>query len=142
MILMELRKKLKNIVTEIDIFDHIKLFMLFGSRSRGDYTQSSDIDIAILLDNNFLNKINPLELRAELISFFSSQLDNECDVILINQANSFLKYQIVKYGKIIYISNDMNYAPFFSKVLKEYFDFRYYKKLHNERMLQRIKKGG
>ncbi len=69
---MELRKKLKNIVTELDIFDHIKLFMLFGSRSRGDYTESSDIDIAILLDNNFSNKINPLELRAELISFFSS----------------------------------------------------------------------
>lgn len=135
---MQLRKKLKTIITELDIFDHIKLFMLFGSRSRGDYAENSDIDIAILLDNNFLNEINPLELRAELISFFSSELDNECDIILINDANLLLKYQIVKHGEIICISNDMNYATFFSKVLREYFDFRYYKKLHNERMLQRI----
>lgn len=139
---MKFKDKLNKITKKLNIFDKIKLLMLFGSRARGDNSENSDVDIAILLDDNYFEEINPLELRSELMVYYSDHLNNECDVILINEANSLLKYQIVKYGEIIYISDKLGYSTFYSKIVREHFDFRYYKNLHYDRMMERIVKGG
>ena len=142
MIMMLINDKLKNIIRKLDINEYIKLVMLFGSRARGDYNKNSDFDIAILMEENYLDQINPLELRSELITRFTSELAEECDVVLINQATPLLKYQIVKYGEVIYITPEMGYSTFFSKVVKEHLDFKYYKKLHHDRMLKRLNGDG
>lgn len=139
---MKIKDKLNKVTKELNIFDKVKLVMLFGSKARGDSNENSDIDIAILLENYYFEKINQLELRSELMVHYSEHLNNECDVILINEANSLLKYQIVKYGKIVYISDKLGYNTFYSKILREHFDFRYYKNLHYDRMIERIAKGG
>ena len=139
---MEIKAKLKNIVQELKIKDKIELFFLFGSQARGDSNQNSDIDLAILLEEYYYQKINPLNLRSELIAYFTSELGNECDVVLINQANHLLKYQIIKYGEIIYQADSMRYSTFFSRIVREHLDFRYYKQLHNKLLLKRINGDG
>ncbi|MFW6035842.1 MAG: type VII toxin-antitoxin system MntA family adenylyltransferase antitoxin [Halothermotrichaceae bacterium] len=138
---MIFHKQILTAVKKLDIFDKIKMVILFGSQAKGDSTEHSDIDLAFFLEENVIAESNSLELRSELISILSSDLKKQCDIILINQAQPLLKYQIIKYGKLLYIKN-MNYNKFFSRVLKEYFDFRYYLDFHQNILLEKLKKGG
>ena len=139
---MELEKQIIIYIKQLRIKDDIEMVILFGSQARGDSNDNSDIDIAFKLDNKSINVINTLELRSDLISYFSSKLGKECDIVFINQAPSLLKYQIVKHGKPVYIADNFDYNSFFSLVIKEYFDFKYYQDFHYRLMLNRIKKGG
>lgn len=136
---MKSEKQIKKIVKDLKIKENIKLVILFGSQARGDYDDNSDVDIAILFDELFLLNINSLELRNELSILFSTNLKTEADLVLLNKAGSLLKYQIIKYGKPLYISDDFSYNTFFSSVLKEYFDFQYYQNLHNKLLIKRFK---
>lgn len=139
---MILENKLTQIIDELAIKNNILIAILFGSQAKGDNNQDSDVDIAFLFEDQFLSNKNVLELRSEFISVFSSKIKKDCDIIFINQAPPLLKYQAVKYGKEIYRDDDFDYGSFYSRALKEYFDFKYYQDYHNEELLQRIKKGG
>lgn len=138
---MKLEKQIKNTINSLDNMDNLRLAILFGSQAKGNYNDNSDIDIAFLYDDYYLNNIDRLELRVDLIDIFTSSLNKDCDIVLINEAPLTLKYQIVKYGKLLYIRENESYNAFFSRVLKEYFDFRYFQDLHYNLMLKRIKEG-
>ena len=139
---MDLEKELIDIINNFNMKKQVEIAILFGSQARGDCDKNSDVDLAFLFEKQFLKNKNALEFRSELISFFSSKIKKECDVILINQAPPLLKYQIVKYGKKIYKDINFDYNSFFSLTLKEYFDFKYYQDFHNKRLMKRIKEGG
>jgi len=139
---MDLSQKIIEIIDELNIKKHIIMVILFGSQSRGDCNKNSDVDIALLLEDRFLDNKNILEFRSELISVFTSKIKKDCDIVFINQAPPLLKYQIVKYGQVIYKDNDFDYNSFYSLTLREYFDFKYYQDFHNKMLLERVKKGG
>ncbi len=139
---MELEQQIEKLINQLDIKEYIRMVILFGSQARGDYNKYSDIAIAILLDDQLIMNSNSLEIRSELISIFSSSLGKKCDIVLINQASPLLKFQIIKYGKLLYCSDEQRYNSFFSAVLNEYFDFKYYQDFHHNLMLNRIKKSG
>jgi len=117
------------------------MIILFGSQARGDFKKTSDIDLAFLMEEEYLKNKNVLDVRSELVPFFSSEIKKDCDIIFINQAPPLLKYQIVKYGRKIYLDKDFDYSSFFSLTLKEYFDFKFYQDFQNKMFLKRIKKG-
>jgi len=139
---MDLDEKILEIIEELNIKKNTEMAILFGSQARGDYKNSSDVDIALLMEEEFLKNKNILDFRSKLISVFSSEIKKDCDIILINQAPPLLKYQIVKYGRKIYMDQDFDYSSFFSLTLKEYFDFKFYQDFQNKMLLQRIKKAG
>lgn len=58
--------------------DHLKKIILYGSYARGDYNESSDIDIMILVD---LNGNNLDKARNEIYNL-ASDFDLEYDVTL------------------------------------------------------------
>ena len=138
-ICVKLKQQLNSVANQLDINDDIKLVMLFGSRAREDYCCDSDVDIAVLLAEDFFGCINPLELKIDLINIFSSELGQECDIVLLNRASPLLNYQVVKYGEVVYKKSDFEYNSFYSLVLRKYFDFKHYLDFHNNLLLKRVK---
>jgi predicted nucleotidyltransferase len=74
---------------------------LFGSRASGEGKKTSDVDIALLLDDREANNFQYLEFKVTL----ERVLNKNVDLIILNQAGEILKHQIRKYNKIIYESN-------------------------------------
>ena len=74
--------------------DHIRKVMLFGSRARGDYHKTSDVDLAIV--SNF-------DIRAVLLAGFeASRLPYMFDVVLYGgQHNQRLRDAIEREGKLL-----------------------------------------
>ena len=74
---------------------------LFGSRAGGEGKKTSDVDIALLLDDREANNLQYLEFKVTL----ERVLNKNVDLIILNQAGEILKHQIRKYGKMIYENN-------------------------------------
>lgn len=110
---------------------------LFGSFAYQNFTSKSDIDIAVFLDEkknrDFFKK------RLELIAELSRLLKREVDVIILNSLHSiFLKYVILKEGRLIFEKDKGKRIDFELKTLNEYFDFRPALKMYQQRMLENI----
>jgi len=97
---------------------------LFGSRASGEGKKTSDVDIALLLDDREANNFPYLEFKVTL----ERVLNKNVDLIILNQAGEILKHQIRKYGKIIYESNPKMRKQWEILPRKLYQDFLY---LHN-----------
>lgn len=97
---------------------NISLLYVFGSYAKGKNTASSDLDIAVLLKEGF-RPMDKLNLLGELTSVFKRE---DIDLVIMNSANSVLRHQIIKYGKLVYMENEDVKVSFEVKTLKEYMD--------------------
>lgn len=135
---IKLIKRIKSEIKQLDFFEELKLVILFGSRARGEDKDDSDLDLAFLLNSGFFEQINGIDFRINIANCFSELTGIESDIVFLNSAKPLLKFQVLKYGELIYVNDDFDYASYFSKSLKEYFDFNYYKKYHYQKMRERL----
>lgn len=103
----------------------IRLIYIFGSYAKGNNNEKSDIDIAVLLNNDY-NPMDKLELIGELTSVLRRE---DIDLVILNSANPVLRHQVIKYGKLIYMENEDVKVDFEVKVLKEYMDMEPFRKV-------------
>lgn len=81
--------------------EYIKLAYLFGSVAKGKEGKLSDVDIAVFLGES-LNKKEIINLQLKVISELTSILKTDrVDLIVMNNAPLLLKYDIIRYGKIL-----------------------------------------
>lgn len=73
---------------------------LFGSAARGSLTPKSDIDIAMLFEEN-AERIDIVSLMADL----SGAVGRDVDVVILNRAEPRLYHEIVRTGKILFEKN-------------------------------------
>ncbi len=111
---------------------------IFGSFAKEKINQFSDIDIAVLLDNE-LKEGSYTDLRLKFMTDLSSALEKETDVIILNQAPPFLKYQIFKYGKAVFERDVRKSRSFKAKSILEYFDFKPIKDFIEGAKMKRLK---
>jgi len=117
------------------------LVYLFGSRVRERVHHFSDFDFGVLLNK----KIQPdeyfdksLKIATEIGRLLKTDY---IDVIILNQAKPFLKYQIVFSGKPIFIKDRGVQILFENQVMKEYQNTKHILKTSLEAMIKRIKEG-
>lgn len=96
----------------------IKLIYIFGSYAKGNNNSKSDLDIAILLNDEY-NPMDKLSLIGDFTSIFKR---DDIDLVILNSANAVLKHQVIKYGKLIFMENEDVKVNFEVRVLKEYMD--------------------
>lgn len=105
----------------------IKLIYIFGSYAKGKNNQNSDLDIAVLLgDYQAFDKIN---LISEFVGIFKR---DDIDVVVLNDANSILKFQVIKYGKVVYMVSEYDKVIFEARTLDEYMDMEFFRKRQNQ----------
>jgi len=91
------------------------LIYIFGSTVKGRGREESDIDIAILRDK----KIDEYELFI-LSQKLADILKSEVDLIDLSKASTVFRIQIIKTGKLIYNSDNLNKMYFQMRTMKDY----------------------
>jgi hypothetical protein len=118
----------------------IILVYLFGSKARNTDSKISDIDIAVLLENNEEDDLKDLIL-ALIFEFSKLFKSDKIDLLLLNRASLAIQYRVISEGKILYQINSELRCNYEEKVVKLYLDFKkfeeeYYKAMH-QRVLER-----
>ena len=96
----EIDKKLKKYVSLIREEYSPKKIVLYGSYARGNYTEYSDIDVAVIVEEI---KGDFLELITRLYKL-RRNIDTKIEPVLLEENNDrsgFLE-SIMEYGKVIY----------------------------------------
>lgn len=108
---------------------------LFGSLAYQNFLKKSDVDLGVYLDEKKSKDF--FEKRLELISETSSLLKKEVDIVILNTAPPFLKYVILKEGKLIFERDKGKRIDFELKAINEYFDFKPFLEKYHQRLLTR-----
>ena len=108
---------------------------LFGSQATKNVISESDVDLAIYFNENRVKDF--FGKRLELIAETSRALKKETEIVVLNTAPPFLRYVILKEGKLIFERDKGKRIDFELKSLNEYFDFKliskkYYERLHSD----------
>lgn len=120
-------------------YSFIEAVYLFGSQAKGEASVNSDIDIAVLLENDYTGSSG--EIKIELYeNLIKKGLDN-IDLVILNQASALLKYEVVKENYLIYQKNDFDAASYQSLTIRKYLDFEYYLKKNQQKFKERILNG-
>ncbi len=119
----------------------IRFVYLFGSQAKNDAGKLSDIDIAVYLDE--IDEYKRFDIRLELIGEVGSLLKTDkIDLVILNDVDIFLAYQVVYFGKIIYSKDELSRIRYEAKTLSLYFDQQYYYNRHAKLTIERIAKEG
>ncbi|MCP4400426.1 MAG: nucleotidyltransferase domain-containing protein [bacterium] len=104
---------------------------LFGSVALGTAKASSDVDVALLLDDR---KSDSFSLLA-CITRLEDLLECHVDVVIVNSANELLKYEVRRSGKVIFDRSPEFRKAFEIRSRKAYEDFLYLHKRYVRKVL-------
>lgn len=136
--LEQLEQELRDFFSGVE---SVKLAYLFGSTVRGEANCLSDIDIAVLFDDTFLQK-EAFDPQLELISELTGLLKtNNVDLVVLNGSPLLLTYNIIRDG-IILKSDEPLRVKFETKIMSRYLDERYHIERHAKESLKRIAESG
>ncbi len=101
---------------------NVNFAFLFGSEARGKAGKASDVDIGLFLARPLAPE-KRLALRLDLADKLSGLTGREADVVILNSAGSFLKYQVARDGKLLFERKRGAAKQFRLNAIKEYFDY-------------------
>ena len=111
---------------------------LFGSVALNLETQKSDIDIAILINEDL--KIDYLDYDLNISSELTEILHKPIDIVILNEATPLLYFRILKYGKLILDKEPDKRAEYEMKILSYYYDYKRFFDFHIKYFHQRLLK--
>jgi len=137
------RGKFKEIKDKISRYfsakPEIKVGYIFGSVAKGAEHKSSDIDIAILVDEKKLPEAASYKYKAGVIVDIIGILSNtKVDLVILNESPLFLCFNVIKDGEILYSGDEVMRVQFETRIMSLYFDQEYYYKRHAKATIDRI----
>lgn len=108
---------------------HFMFVYLFGSRVRQDHSDSSDIDIAVYIDNDVDQEY--FDIKSELYLQLSRTLKTNCiDIVVMNQCrNLMLLNNIISHGDLIYEKDQSARIEYEQNIMHRAIDFKYQRKM-------------
>lgn len=106
----------------------IKLIYIFGSYAKRENREDSDVDIAMYLEGE-VDGFVKLAILDELVGIFNRE---DIDLVVLNNVDEVLKFQVIKYGKVIYMEDLVTKVIFEARVMSEYMDMEHFRKVRKE----------
>lgn len=140
---MESRQTLiEEIKTLLSPREEIALAYLFGSFAKGTTSSRSDIDIAVLINGNISEEKYPYGYRSELLSYLMKGLrTNRVDLVILNDAPPFLRFQVIHHGQIILSKSEAKRIDFQVKTISRYNDVKRLIGVQQGYISERLKNG-
>ena len=114
------QQHIDNFVKEFDV----SLIYIFGSFASETNRKDSDIDIAVLLKGE-IDVYTKLNIIGRLVDIFKRE---DIDLVILNNVNEVLKFQVIKYGKPIYMESQYTKVMFESSTMSEYMDKEHFRR--------------
>jgi len=108
----------------------IEVAYIFGSTVQGRTSAFSDIDIAVILDSQQVNKKSyrygyKAEILTDLIKVLKT---NNVDLVILNESNCLLGHRVLYFGNLIYCKNEKKRIQFQINTINKYNDFKQLRK--------------
>ena len=100
--------------------DNIIFAYIFGSFATEIYKKDSDLDVAVY----FKTPPEGFSLL-QFINQLSNITGKEVHLVVLNTASAFMKHQVLKYGKPLFIKDRLTHANFREKLFNEYEEYKY-----------------
>ena len=119
----------------------VRLAWLHGSRARGTARRESDIDVAVLLDDECA--ANPSAIK-DSIWRLAGALGREVpsdrlDLVLLNHAPALLRHRVIRDGVLLFARSDAERVRFVLWTIREYQDLEPRLREHTRRRVERLK---
>jgi predicted nucleotidyltransferase len=111
----------------------IQAVYLFGSLASGRTHSESDLDLAIVPRTHTLRE-RKINILANLIGCVRCHID----LVFLDTDDVVLKYEAVRQNRVIYQTDDFDQGSYYSKVVREYFDFEPYLDVQQAALKRRI----
>ena len=113
---------------------------VFGSQAKGGATSGSDLDVALLLENNTEHEFDYLGFKVDL----EGALDQDVDLVILNTAGEPIKHQVRRDGEIVFDRDPEKRKHFEIMSRKYYQDFLHLHKIYMQGLKKslRNKHGG
>jgi uncharacterized protein len=99
-------------------FPEVSAVYLFGSWALGSARPESDLDLAVVSESPDARAYR-LDLLAELAK---EGIDN-VDLVFLDTADVVLRFEAVRPNRLIYARDTFDHGGYYSKTLRQYFDF-------------------
>ena len=117
----------------------VSLVLLFGSAVTGNRRQDSDVDFGVLFKNPELAAKNPVEVYGDLQAEFARHFKNQkIDIVYFHEAPLSLQFKAMNDGAVLYQSLPAEFADFKEKIMREYFDFKFFEDIFNAPMVSAV----
>ena len=111
-------------VAEVVTSRPVRLAYLFGSAATGQMTPFSDVDIALVVNEDHTFKHSRLQFELEIEDELAARCElNQIDVRVINAAPLLLRGKVVTHGRLLFARSVDMRLDFETRTRMEYFDF-------------------
>lgn len=111
-----MEKEIKDTIKELKKYPEVAAIILFGSHAKGSAKPLSDIDIAVLIRNP------TKKIEAEIAGSSSSKID----VVNFHRLPLYVQFEVLKYGKPIYVADKDYLIETKRRVLGDYLEMSYF----------------
>ncbi len=109
---MELNR-INKILDRVKEIPEVMAIYLFGSCAKNEEKPISDIDLAVIVDRP------SKKIEADIVSLASKNLD----IVLFHRLPLHIKYEVLKYGRELYVKDEDFMANIRLNVVKDYLEF-------------------
>jgi predicted nucleotidyltransferase len=120
----------------LDRYAAIEAAYLFGSHAHGRAKATSDIDLALVGSADRLGPVK-IDLLADLVA---AGLDR-VDLVLLDGADLTLRFEAVSPNCLVYAREHFDSGSYFSRTIREYFDFEPYLRIQRKALKERLLRG-
>ena len=113
---------------------------LFGSQATGRARAKSDVDVAVLLNEE--DSVARFERRLQMMVEVSDVCGREADVIVLNDAPPLLQHQVLKHGRLLYERDRRARIEFEIRAGKVYADLEPMRRFFRLALFREIKEVG
>jgi len=119
----------------------VVLVYLFGSHARHRARPQSDLDIALLLDEQERMSFELLERRLDLAARAAEIVGGWVDVVLLNRAPLLLQGQVLGEGRLLYATDKAAQVEYEAHTRALYFDFQPRLRQHRDALIRAGREG-
>lgn len=104
---------------------NVALVYLFGSHAENTSGPLSDLDLGVVFYDSKTARGNTLEIYSQLFDLFSKLFQTEnLDIVFLERANLELRFDVVKYGKVLFSISPEFFDNFEHQTVMLHADFK------------------
>lgn len=136
-----MENRVQRLVTYFRGQSDVVLVYLFGSQASRRAHPGSDLDVALLLDEQGRTSFELLERRLELAVRAEEIVRGSVDVVLLNRASLLLQGQVLCEGRLLHAADKAAQLDYEARARALYFDFQPRLRQHREMLIQSMREG-
>lgn len=131
---MKLKEEIKEVLKG---HEEILVAYLYGSTVKGYEGKRSDIDVGLLLKEDFeAEALYPARIAREIKE--KCGLNQEVDVRILNKRPHRFLHQVIRGGEVILSTDERERVRFETSVIDEYIDFKPFYEQYDEKRRERL----